>query len=282
MHCAYFLRGKGCVLQIIVTQFIIQCQFRKYSVQDLVNVKQYLKNIKDSLSSSFLLENKFFFVLKKKKKWHKPTFKLFTYPTTKLFKVKETFFFFLSKGIEKVSNYILLVHTQLFINNEFVPGRGPLIDTINPANEKVLCKVHSADESDVNLAVEAAYHCHSKTWRKVAPADRGRLLNKLADLMERDKDILATLDAVDNGKSFVVARDVDVTDSINCYRYFAGWADKIHGKTIDTTFDKLCYTLHESLGVVGAVIPWNYPTMMAAWKFAPALAAGNCSKCFFF
>ncbi|CAO3677073.1 unnamed protein product [Rhizopus stolonifer] len=174
------------------------------------------------------------------------------------------------------NNKTIQVHTQLFINNEFVPGRGPLIDTINPANEKVLCKVHSADESDVNLAVEAAYHCHSKTWRKVAPADRGRLLNKLADLMERDKDILATLDAVDNGKSFVVARDVDVTDSINCYRYFAGWADKIHGKTIDTTFDKLCYTLHESLGVVGAVIPWNYPTMMAAWKFAPALAAGNC------
>ncbi|KAG1444538.1 hypothetical protein G6F56_010260 [Rhizopus delemar] len=94
--------------------------------------------------------------------------------------------------------------------------------------------------------------------------------------MERDKDELATLDAVDNGKSFVVARDVDVTESIGCYRYFAGWADKIHGKTIDTTHDKLCYTLHEPLGVVGAVIPWNYPTMMAAWKFAPALAAGNC------
>ncbi|CAO3701745.1 hypothetical protein G6F70_005601 [Rhizopus microsporus] len=168
------------------------------------------------------------------------------------------------------------VHTQLFINNDFVPGRGPLIETINPANEQVLCKVHSADESDVNLAVDAAYQCYYTTWRKVAPAERGRLLNKLADLMERDKDELATLDAVDNGKSFVIARDVDVTDSINCYRYFAGWADKIHGKTIDTTFDKLCYTRHEPLGVVGAVIPWNYPTMMAAWKFAPALAAGNC------
>ncbi|PHZ09511.1 aldehyde dehydrogenase ALDH15, partial [Rhizopus microsporus ATCC 52813] len=164
----------------------------------------------------------------------------------------------------------------LFINNDFVPGRGPLIETINPANEQVLCKVHSADESDVNLAVDAAYQCYYTTWRKVAPAERGRLLNKLADLMERDKDELATLDAVDNGKSFVIARDVDVTDSINCYRYFAGWADKIHGKTIDTTFDKLCYTRHEPLGVVGAVIPWNYPTMMAAWKFAPALAAGNC------
>lgn len=128
------------------------------------------------------------------------------------------------------------------------------------------------------MAVQNAYECYTTTWRKTAPSERGRLINKLADLMERDKDELATLDAVDNGKSFVVARDVDVTESIGCYRYFAGWADKIHGKTIDTTHDKLCYTLHEPLGVVGAVIPWNYPTMMAAWKFAPALAAGNCSK----
>ncbi|CAO3683261.1 unnamed protein product [Rhizopus stolonifer] len=168
------------------------------------------------------------------------------------------------------------VHTQLFINNEFVPGHGPLIETINPTNEKVLCKVHSADKNDVNLAVQNAYECYTTTWRKTAPSERGRLINKLADLMERDKDELAILDAVDNGKSFVVARDVDVTESIGCYRYFAGWADKIHGKTIDTTHDKLCYTLHEPLGVVGAVIPWNYPTMMAAWKFAPALAAGNC------
>ncbi|KAI8889564.1 aldehyde dehydrogenase [Backusella circina FSU 941] len=167
-------------------------------------------------------------------------------------------------------------HTQLFINNEFVPGNGPLIETINPATEEVICKVHAADENDVNNAVEAAYQCYYKTWSKVAPFERGRLLNKLADLMERDIEQIAILDAVDNGKSFVIARDVDVTESINCYRYFAGWADKIHGKTIDTTHDKWCYTRHEALGVVGAVIPWNYPTMMAAWKFAPALAAGNC------
>lgn len=92
--------------------------------------------------------------------------------------------------------------------------------------------------------------------RIVCTAERGRLINKLADLMERDKDELATLDALDNGKSFVIARDVDITDSIACYRYFAGWADKIHGKTIDTTHDKWCYTRHEPLGVVGAVIPW--------------------------
>ncbi|KAI7885958.1 aldehyde dehydrogenase domain-containing protein [Mucor mucedo] len=167
------------------------------------------------------------------------------------------------------------VHTHLFINNEFVPGHGPLIETINPATEEVICAVHSADESDVDAAVRAAKLCYRSTYRKLAPAEKGRLLNKLADLMERDKDEIATLDALDNGKAFTIARDVDVTDSISCFRYYAGWADKIHGKTIDTTFDKMCYTRHEPLGVVGAVIPWNYPTMMAVWKFAPALAAGN-------
>ncbi|KAI8877355.1 aldehyde dehydrogenase [Backusella circina FSU 941] len=168
------------------------------------------------------------------------------------------------------------VHTHLFINNEFVPGNGPLIETINPATEEVICSVHSADENDVNAAVKAAKECFDTTWRKVAPAERGRLINKLADLMERDIEEIATLDALDNGKSFVVARDVDITESIGCFRYFAGWADKIHGKTIDTTHDRWAYTRHEALGVVGAIIPWNYPTMMAAWKFAPALATGNC------
>ncbi|KAI9314092.1 aldehyde dehydrogenase domain-containing protein [Dichotomocladium elegans] len=170
----------------------------------------------------------------------------------------------------------LKVHTYLFINNEFVPGKGPKIETINPTTEEVICAVHSADASDVDAAVESSHVCFEKTWRKVAPSERGRLINKLADLMERDKDELATLEALDNGKAFTVARDIDITDSIACYRYFAGWADKIHGKTIDTTFDKWCYTRHEPLGVVGAVIPWNYPIMMATWKFAPALAAGNC------
>ncbi|KAI9279183.1 aldehyde dehydrogenase domain-containing protein [Sporodiniella umbellata] len=180
------------------------------------------------------------------------------------------------QSIVLANGNVVEVHNQLFINNEFVSGHGPLIETVNPATEKVICKVHTADERDVDLAVESALKCFNNTWRKVAPSEKGRLLNKLADLMERDKDALAALDAIDNGKSFELARDGDVTDSIGCYRYFAGWADKIHGKTIDTTHDKLCYTLQEPLGVVGAIIPWNYPTMMAAWKFAPALATGNC------
>ena len=162
-----------------------------------------------------------------------------------------------------------------------------MIETINPATEEVICSVHSADESDVNAAVDAANKCFNDVWRKVAPAEKGRLVNKLADLMERDKEELAALDALDNGKAYTVARDIDITESIGCFRYFAGWADKIHGKfknvsnieegkrnicswipthiffsfskigkTIDTVADRWCYTRHEALGVVGAVIPW--------------------------
>lgn len=187
----------------------------------------------------------------------------------------------MSKSVRKrhISLTILdIVHTYLFINNKFVPGHGPLIETINPTTEKVICSVHSANENDVNAAVKAAKDCYNTTWRKIAPAERARLLNTFADLMERDKDEIATLEALDNGKTFPFARDVDVTSSISSFRYYAGWADKIHGKTIDTGFENLCYTRHEPLGVVGAVIPWNFPLMMAVYKFAPALATGNTGK----
>ncbi|CAO3620104.1 unnamed protein product [Cunninghamella echinulata] len=169
----------------------------------------------------------------------------------------------------------LKVHTHLFINNEFVPGNGPLIETINPTTEEVIVKVHSASEEDVDAAVAAANKAFKDVWRKVPAADRGLLLNKLADLMERDKDELATLEALDNGKAFHIARDEDIAGSIGCFRYFAGWADKIHGNTIETTFDKVCYTRLEPIGTVGAITPWNYSIMMPAWKLAPALAAGN-------
>ncbi|KAI9301374.1 aldehyde dehydrogenase domain-containing protein [Cunninghamella echinulata] len=169
----------------------------------------------------------------------------------------------------------LKVHTHLFINNEFVPGKGPLIETINPTTEEVIVKVHSASEEDVDAAVAAANKAFKDVWRKVPAADRGLLLNKLADLMERDRDELATLEALDNGKAFHIARDEDIAGSIGCFRYFAGWADKIHGNTIETTFDKVCYTRLEPIGTVGAITPWNYSIMMPAWKLAPALAAGN-------
>ncbi|KAI8985831.1 aldehyde dehydrogenase domain-containing protein [Pilobolus umbonatus] len=173
------------------------------------------------------------------------------------------------------SNY-LIVHTYLFINNEFVPGNGPLIETINPVNEEVICSVHSADESDVNKAVDAANASFTNVWRKVAPAERGKLILRLAELIERDAEEMATLSVLDNGKTYALATTADIGLTTNALRYFAGWADKIHGKTIDTSFDEMCYTRHEPLGVVGCVLPWNYPLVPAAFKLGPSLAAGNC------
>jgi hypothetical protein len=110
--------------------------------------------------------------------------------------------------------------------------------------------------------VEAATKAFKEVWRKVAAAQRGRYLYKLADLMERDKTELAKLEVLDSGKPFMVARDGDVADSIACFRYFAGWADKIHGNIINSTYDKTCCTVLSPLGVVGAICPWNYTIMM--------------------
>ena len=106
-------------------------------------------------------------------------------------------------------------------------------------------------------------------------SERGKLLNSLVALMEKNLEELACLEALDNGKPYYVAKAVDVPLSIACYRYFAGWADKIQGKTTPIAGDYLCYTRHEPVGVVGQIIPWNFPLLMLAWKLAPALAAGN-------
>src|SRR5215218_9305907 len=107
-------------------------------------------------------------------------------------------------------------------------------------------------------------------------AERGRLLNKLADLIEKNQEELAALESLDNGKPYRDAIAADLPLAIKCYRYYAGWADKIHGKTIPIDGPYFCYTRHEPVGVVGQIIPWNFPLLMQAWKWGPALAAGNC------
>jgi aldehyde dehydrogenase (NAD+) len=106
-------------------------------------------------------------------------------------------------------------------------------------------------------------------------SERGRLLNRFADLIEKNADELAMLESLDNGKPFSIAKAVDVAATVDCYRYFAGWADKVHGKTIPINGDYFCYTKHEPVGVVGQIIPWNFPLLMQAWKLGPALATGN-------
>ncbi|GFG03228.1 aldehyde dehydrogenase [Aspergillus lentulus] len=163
----------------------------------------------------------------------------------------------------------------LFINNEFVPGvEGKTFETINPHDEKPIVAVHEATEKDVDIAVEAARKAFKGAWKDVIPSERGRLLTRLADLLERDMDTVAAIEALDNGKAFHIAKG-DVALSANCIRYYGGWADKIVGQTIDTSPGTLTYTRHEPVGVCGQIIPWNFPLLMWAWKIGPAISTGN-------
>ncbi|HEX4809116.1 MAG TPA: aldehyde dehydrogenase family protein [Bryobacteraceae bacterium] len=168
--------------------------------------------------------------------------------------------------------------TKILINNKFVDSiSGKTFETINPATGDILANVAEADSADVDLAVKAARKAfHAKSaWRRMSSAERGKLLNRLADLIEKNVEELATLESLDNGKPRHVAMAADLPLVIACYRYYAGWADKIQGKTIPISGDYFCYTRHEPVGVVGQIIPWNFPLLMQAWKLGPALACGN-------
>jgi len=169
-------------------------------------------------------------------------------------------------------------YTGIFINNEFHPSAsGKTFPTINPSTEEVICHVQEGDKADVDKAVKAATDAFSLTspWRTMDARDRGFLLLKLADLIERDRAYLASLETLDNGKPFQVAYAADVGLTMDCYRYYAGWSDKNHGKVIPTRGDFFAYTRHEPIGVCGQIIPWNFPLLMQAWKMGPALATGN-------
>ena len=131
---------------------------------------------------------------------------------------------------------------------------------INPTTGKLLTRASEGTSKDVDIAVVAAHKAYETVWGLNCPgAERGRLLTKLADLMDTHRDQYAALEALDNGKTFNFAKSADVKGSIDIIRYYAGWADKIHGNTIETSEDKLNYTRHEPIGVVGQIIPWNYP-----------------------
>jgi aldehyde dehydrogenase (NAD+) len=167
--------------------------------------------------------------------------------------------------------------TKLLINNRWVNSQsGRTFATINPTTGEEICQVAEADAADVDLAVKAARTAYEHgPWRKASGPERARLINRLADLIEKHADELARLESMDNGKPLAMARHVDVAATIGCYRYFAGWADKVMGKTIPIEGPFFCYTRHESIGVCGQIIPWNFPMLMQAWKLAPALATGN-------
>ncbi|KAM0258948.1 hypothetical protein ACHAQJ_003604 [Trichoderma viride] len=165
----------------------------------------------------------------------------------------------------------------LFINNDFVASSsGETIASIDPATEEVIVSVQAAGAEDVDKAVKAAKAAlREPSWKQLSASDRGRLMWRLADLMEAKRELFATIDAWDNGKSYQEALDVDLVEAVAVIRYYAGFCDKFFGQVINTTHQKFAYTLRQPIGVVGQIIPWNYPLSMATWKLGPALACGN-------
>ena len=173
---------------------------------------------------------------------------------------------------------------KLFIDGEWVDAAsGKTFDTPNPATGETLARVAEGDAEDINRAVRAARRAFEEgPWGRMTASDRGRIIWKIGDLILEHADELAQLESLDNGKPVAVARAADVPLAADLFHYMAGWATKIEGNTINISVPYMpganfhSYTLREPLGVVGQIIPWNFPLLMAAWKLGPALTTGNC------
>ena len=164
----------------------------------------------------------------------------------------------------------------MLIDGQWLEG-SKTFETINPATGEVLTRVVDSSAGDVDRAVQAARKAledRSGAWRKMSASERGRLMWKLADLIEKNIDELAELETLDNGKPIFESRHVDMPMVTDVLRYYAGWATKIHGETVTTFESAFTYTLREPVGVVGVIIPWNFPLLLASWKLGPALACG--------
>ncbi|CAN5790715.1 aldehyde dehydrogenase DhaS [soil metagenome] len=165
---------------------------------------------------------------------------------------------------------------QLFIDGQWVDAEsGKTFTTPNPATGENLAEVSEADKADIDKAVSAARRAFEGKWSKMSARDRGRILYKLSKLIEEHSSELAALETADNGKPIKESTYVDLPQVAENFEYFAGWATKIEGETIPVPGQMFNYTLREPVGVCGQIIPWNFPLLMAAWKLAPALAAGN-------
>jgi len=168
---------------------------------------------------------------------------------------------------------------RMLIDGKWVEAlSGKTFETYNPATGEVLAQIAEADRADIDLAVKAARSAFENgPWPAMPPSERGRLLLKLADLLESHLEEFAELETLDNGKPVVFSRMRDIPGAVDMFRYMAGWATKIEGSTIPISSRKalyFAYTLREAVGVVGQIIPWNFPMIMASWKLAPALAVG--------
>ncbi|HLL70524.1 MAG TPA: aldehyde dehydrogenase family protein [Pyrinomonadaceae bacterium] len=165
---------------------------------------------------------------------------------------------------------------QLFIDGKWVDAEsGKTFTTPNPSTGETLAEIAEADKADVDKAVAAARRAFEGKWSRLSARDRGRLIYKLSQLIEAKSQELAALETADNGKPIRESAYVDLPQVVENFEYFAGWATKIEGETIPVPGQMFNYTLRQPLGVCGQIIPWNFPLLMAAWKLAPALAAGN-------
>src|ERR1700733_3963314 len=181
---------------------------------------------------------------------------------------------------DSVTRYVAKTR-QMLINGKWVDAAsGKTFPTYNPATGDVLSRVAEGDREDINRAVTAARAAFdSGPWSKITPSERGRMIWKLADLIEKRLEEFAQLESLDNGKPLRIARVADVPLAADLFRYMAGWATKIEGNTIPISAGGgkaqfLAYTVRDPVGVVGQIIPWNFPLLMAAWKLGPALASG--------
>ena len=166
---------------------------------------------------------------------------------------------------------------RLFIGGKWVDSSsGKTFPTINPATGEVITQIAEGNERDVDAAVQAARKAFdSGPWAEMSASDRGRILWKIGDLIDKYNEELGTLETLDNGKPIFESRQVDMPMVAEVFRYYAGWATKVHGETVPVRGPFLHYTLREPLGVVAAIVPWNFPLLLASWKVAPALATGN-------
>jgi aldehyde dehydrogenase (NAD+) len=169
-----------------------------------------------------------------------------------------------------------ITQTKLLIDNQWVdPVEGGTFETLNPATGEVIAEVAAGTAADVDKAVQAARRAlESGPWATMDAADRGKLMFDLADLVEKHAEELAALESYNCGKTITDSRG-DLQGVVNTIRYYAGWADKVEGKVVPVRGSFLSYTLREPVGVVGQIIPWNFPLLMLAWKWGPALACGN-------
>jgi phenylacetaldehyde dehydrogenase len=177
----------------------------------------------------------------------------------------------------------LAVPRQLFINGQWSDAAsGRTFETPNPATGETLARVAEGEAEDIDRAVRAARMAFEGPWSRMTASERGRIIWRIGDLILEHLDELAQLESLDNGKPFAVARAADVPLAADLFHYMAGWATKIEGNTINISVPYMpganwhSYTLREPVGVVGQIIPWNFPLLMAAWKLGPALATGNC------